>query len=155
MSDESPESFDAEYVKDLRKEAARYRTQSKDLKTELEGYKGLEAQISEARVENELIRRGVTAQAEWVSLEPDQSPAEAVDKFLEKYPMFTNGEEPEVQPEVEPKVVPTAMSPKPTVTSDNSWEAAGLDAIRKDPVAKQNLTEVYRDLLKTSSNQTD
>lgn len=150
---ESPDSFDAEYVKSLREEAGKYRTKAKSLESELEGYKGLEAQIREARVENELVRRGVTAEAGWISMTADQTPAQAVDTFLEKYPMFGTSVEAEV--EVEPKQMPKAIAPKPTNPNENAWEKRGFDEIKADPVARQNLTDVYRDLLKSSSNLKD
>lgn len=149
---ESPESFDADYVKSLRSEAAKYRQRVKSLETELEGYHGLDAQLREVRIENELARRGINAEAAWVQMGADQSPAQAVDSFLEKYPMFGVGEK---EPEVDPKQVPKAMTPSPTNHNDTAWGKAGLDDIKQDPVARQNLTDVYRDLLKSSSNHQD
>lgn len=158
MSDQNidtPETFDADYVKGLRQEAAKYRNQSKDLRTELEGYKGLEAQISAIRIENEFMRRGVSAEPQWVQIQDGENPSDAVDKFLEKYPQFTNGsQEIKEDAEVEPTQIPKAMPPKPTNTH-HANQTRSLDEIKEDPVARNNLTDLYRDLLKTSSNHKD
>lgn len=153
---DSPDSFDAEYVRTLRSEAAKYRNQTKELRTELDGFKGLEAQLSSIRVENEFIRRGIDAEPGWVSLTEGQSPSQAVDNFLEKYPQFAaNGiQGSEVQEKVEPKAVPKALSPKKS-NIDHPPSVRGLDEIRKDPSARSNFTDLYRDLLKKNSNQKD
>jgi len=69
MSDlESPESFDKDYVKSLRSEAAKYRTELKEIKQELDQYKTLGTQINAVRIENELIRRGIDANPDWVRI---------------------------------------------------------------------------------------
>lgn len=160
MSDlESPESFDKDYVKSLRSEAARYRTELKDAKEQLNQYQALEKQIHTVRIENELIRRGVTANPEWVEFDSGMSPSQAVDNFLEKFPQFVDGvSEPE---KVEPKKVPKAISPNPNTASKESSYPSGalgtrdLSEIKKDPMARNNIRDLYRDLLRTSSNQKD
>jgi hypothetical protein len=154
---DSPDTFDADYVKSIRQESAKYRTQVKDLKSELEGYKGLEAQLTAIRIENEFIRRGIKAEPQWVQIQEGETPSAAVDGFLEKYPQFAGGSATEAQEQeetkVEPKSVPKAMSPKPTNTREIPQRS--LDEIKQDPSARSNLTDLYRDLLKTSSNQKD
>lgn len=157
MSDlESPESFDKDYVKSLRAEAARYRTELKEVKTELDQYKTLETQIHTVRIENELIRRGITAKPEWVEFNDGMSPSQAVDNFLEKFPQFSGGvSEPE---KAEPKKVPKAISPNPNTASkeapypSGTLGSRGLDEIKADPMARNNIRDLYRDLLRTSSN---
>lgn len=158
MTDESPETFDADYVKQLRSEAAKYRTKAKDLSEELEGYKGLEAQIEAIRVENELVRRGIEAEPQWVQIQDGEDPSQAVDRFLENYPQFGAGsqeQQPVEQEQESRKTYPKAMPPKPMNPNANNWGQRSLDEIKEDPAARQNLTDVYRDLLKTSSNQKD
>lgn len=155
---DTPDSFDADYVKGLRQEAAKYRNQTKELKTELEGYKGLEAQISAIRIENEFMRRGISAEPQWVQVQDGESPSEAVDKFLAKYPQFSGGsQEVTVQEEerVEPKPFPKAMPPAPTNTSHANPMTRSLEEIKQDPAARNNLTDLYRDLLKQESHQKD
>lgn len=159
MSDsiDSPETFDAEYVKSIRQESAKYRTQAKELKSELEGYKGLEAQLTAIRIENEFIRRGIQAEPQWVQIQEGETPSQAVDHFLEKYPQFAGGSfegQEKDEPKAEPKDIPKAMSPKPTNTREVPSNRS-LDEIKNDPAARSNLTDLYRDLLKTSSNQKD
>lgn len=154
----TPTTFDREYVKELRQEAAKYRTEAKELKSQLEEFKSLEAQISTVRVENELIRRGVNADPNWVKLNDGQTPAEAVDNFLEKFPEFKAGAE---EPSVERKQVPKAISPNPNkaASADGTPVGAlgnrGLNDIKNDPMARGSLRDLYRDLLRTSSNLPD
>lgn len=160
MSDiNSPESFDKDYVKSLREEAAKYRTQLKEIKTQLEEFKSLESQINSVRIENELVRRGVNASPEWIQLSEGQSPAQAVDNFLEKFPQFVVGvSEPE---KAEPKKVPKAISPNPNKAANVGLNPVGLlgtralNEIKQDPVARGSLRDLYRDLLRTSSNQVE
>jgi hypothetical protein len=161
MSDlESPDSFDKDYVKSLRAEAAKYRTELKDVRSELDQYKTLGTQINTVRIENELIRRGVTAQPEWVEFQEGLSPSQAVDNFLEKFPQFVGGvSEPEIN--VEHKKVPKAISSNPNKASKESGVPSGtlgtrsLEEIKEDPMARNNIRDLYRDLLRTSSNQKD
>lgn len=153
---DTPETFDAEYVKSLRQEAAKYRSSLKELKSELEGYKGLEAQIGAIRIENEFMRRGIQAEPSWVQFQDGESPSEAVDRFLEKYPQFLGGstQDTEGASKVEPKTFPKAMPPKPSNVVHQNLQR-DLNDIKEDPVARANLTDLYRELLKTNSNQKD
>jgi len=155
---ESPDTFDREYVKNLRAEAARYRTEAKELKSQLEDFKSLDAQIKTVRVENELTRRGLTADPSWVQIQEGQSPIEAVDNFLVKFPEFNKDI---TEKSVEHKSVPKAISPNPNTASKESVHPSGvlgtrgLGEIKHDPIARNNLRDLYRDLLTSSSNQKD
>lgn len=157
---ETPESFDADYVKSLRQEAAKYRQQAKELKSEIASYKGLEAQVQQVRIENELVRRGIEADPAWVSLDEGQSPADAVENFLKKYPQFSlGGPEPLEVFEPGAKNVPKAMPPKAGNANVSGPAAKGsfghraLSEIKEDPVARQTLRETYRALLAQGSHQ--
>lgn len=159
---DSPETFDREYVKSLRQEAARYRTEAKELKSELESYRMLEAQINTVRVEAELTKRNVIADPSWIQLAEGQNPVEAVDNFLEKYPQFKTGQ---IESSIEDKEsksskdVPKIISPNSNKASNPSSVPAGtlgnrdLKQIKDDPIARTNLRDLYRDLLNSSSNQ--
>jgi len=156
-NNDTPSTFDRDYVQQLRQEAAKYRTEAKEYKSQLEEFKSLEAQISTVRVENELIRRGVNADPSWITINSEQTPAEAVDNFLEKFPEFKAGA---METEkAEPKKVPKAISPNPNKAASPSGSPAGalgnraLDEIKNDPMARESLRDLYRDLLRTSSNK--
>lgn len=154
---DTPNTFNREYVQELRQEAAKYRTEAKELKSQLEEFRSLDAQIKATRVENELIRRGIAADPGWIDMSEGQTPAEAVDNFLEKYPVFNGASE----QSVERKPVPKAIGPNQNNISKESnvpsgtLGTRGLDEIKTDPMARDNLRDLYRDLLRTSSNQTD
>lgn len=160
MSD-SPESFDAEYVKKLRQEAGNYRQQVRDLESQLSEYSTLEAQITQTRVENELIRRGVTADPSWIPVAENQNPAEAVDAFLQKWPQLAHPQ-PNTAPQEEQRQVrptPAPMPPNPNKANVPGPQARGsfgdraLNEIKQDPVARENLRQIYREAIRASSHQ--
>jgi len=89
----------------------------------------------------------------------DLSPSQAVDNFLEKYPQFVSGV---LETEkVEPKKVPKAISPNQNkAIKEGSYPTGALgtrdlNEIKKDPIARNNIRDLYRDLLQNSSNQKD
>lgn len=151
------DSFDKDYVRQLRQEAAKYRTELKETRSQLDNYKALEGQLATIRVETELARRGLKVNPSWISVNDGQSPSEAVDNFLAEYPQFVDGviEEPQ---QVEPKRVPKSISPSKENAAHPGHGPSGmlgdrsLDDIKLDPVARANLRDFYRDLLRTSSN---
>jgi hypothetical protein len=151
---DEPKTFSEDYVKELRTEAAGYRTQLKELKSEVENYKALETQLTQIRVENELVRRGVNVDPSFVKFAEGMKPADAVDKFLESYPQFlpqTNPNENHLQPQ--PKDIPNAIPPSPGQVNVPGPKARGalfgrpLDEIENDPVARRNVRSLYRSLL--------
>lgn len=154
----TPVSFDREYVQELRKEAAKYRTEAKEYKSQLEQLKSLDAQITTVRIENELIRRGINADPTWIRINEGQTPADAVENFLVKFPEFKAGT---TEHNVEHKNVPKAISPNPNKASLPEGTPVGaignrsLTEVKNDPMARDSLRDLYRDLLRTSSNQPD
>ena len=150
--DNEPKQFDESYVRSLRDEAAGYRTQVRDLKSQLEDYKSLEGQINTLKVENELYRRGVNAEASFIQLQPNQTVAQAVDNFLEKYPQFAPQTPVQQQPQPSPVEIPNtippnagnanAPGPRPVMFGDRS-----IMDMANDPVARQQLTAMYQNKL--------
>lgn len=148
MAEENePEVFDAEYVQKLRDEAAKYRTKAKDLESSLKGKQDLESQLTNLRVENELIRRGAKADPSWVPLEGFEDPTEAVDAFLERFPQLRGSEEPVPRPHED---VPPSLPPEPSKANVPGPSPVGafggrnLEEIKKDPKARDKLTRAYR-----------
>lgn len=151
-----PRSFDEAYVKQLRDEAAGYRTKAKDLESELGTYKSLEGEIRQLRVENELTRRGLSIETQFISYDGKGSAAEAVDKFLEKYPQFAMPVSSDNNPQPNQNM-PTALPPQrgkanvPTKNyADKSW-----DELKADPVAREDVGRIYRNLLPFSNQPKD
>lgn len=164
MTEENDDGFSRDYVQELRNEAAKYRTQVRDLESRLEKVDQLESQVNQARVENELIRRGVKADPSWVPISDDQDPSEAVEDFLEKWPHLgesTNTQEEEEETNNEPKQKSEKPLPRNKNTNTDSpgpkakgaWTDRSLDEIQQDPQAKENLSDLYKELVKGSSHQ--
>jgi len=147
---EEPETFDADYVKQLRSEAAKYRSKAKDLESELAQRRDLEGQIQTVRVENELVRRGITADPNWVKVEDASDITGAVDGFLEKYPQFSTTQEPQPR---HVEGAPQSLPPEPNKANvpgpspQGAFGGRNVDEIRKDPKARSQMTNHYRTLL--------
>ena len=139
--------FSDEYVKELRQENASWRTKVRDLESKL--------QLGE--VKTELLKHGVDVNPKWVELQEGQDISEAVTVFLDNYPQFRIDDNKETYTEPKPKPMRTGASdtntrgPKPR---SGSYGGRGLTEIRKDPKARADLRNRYRQLLAQQSNHT-
>jgi hypothetical protein len=149
---EAPESFDKDYVQKLRNEAAKYRTEAKELKSELKQYEALEAQINSVRIENEFAKKGITADPSWIQIQDGQTPQDAVENFLVKYPQFAEEHTPVVDQREMPKAIPPSREKASGKGLSGVLGNRSLSEIQKDPIARGNLRDLYRDLLRTTSN---
>ena len=145
--------FSEEYVKQLREEAAKWRTKVREL----------EADQHQVQVTAELTKRGIQADPGWVTMEEGQNIGEAVDAFIAKYPSLTP-KKVEDEPlfnldEPKPRVTPKPMSPSSPATTvpkpagTNRITSRNVDEIRKDPQARAKVRSLYRELLGRGSNQ--
>lgn len=160
MANENNGQFDADYVKKLRDEAAQWRTKCREL----------EGQVAFTQIDAELNKRGIKADPRWVEVEEGKSISEAVDALVEKHPHL-KATEPVVQETQTETTVKTTgspsvrpMPPKPLVSPQTNTNAPGTSAsgvlkdrsfgeIKKDPVARAKLRDLYRSLINQSSNQ--
>jgi len=150
--DNEAKQFDETYVKSLREEAAGYRTQVRDLKSQLEDYRSLEGQIHTLKIENELYRRGIEADPSFIQLKPNQAVSEAVDNFLAKYPQFVPQIVQPTEPTPQPAEIPNTIPPqagnantpgaRPVMFGDRS-----IMDMAQDPVARQQITAMYQNKL--------
>lgn len=152
------EQFDAEYVKKLREEAAKWRTQCREL----------EAQQKNSVVQVELAKRGIQADPSWVRVEDGQDVGEAIDALVAQYPhlgpakqavtdsdpldfLLEEAPKPRMTPKPIAPSTPQSTTPKPAraarITKRN------INEIRKDPKARAKVRDLYRDLLAKGSNQ--
>ena len=149
MSKEERKEFSEDYVKELRNEAASWRTK----------YRELEASQS---VVQELATRGVKADPKWVTVKTGQTPVEAVNSFLEQYPHMAPAAvtTPQTTPQTTPKPAVTTApkplaSPAPNTENAELLQTNSLSEIRKDPTARKALREHYRSTLQAASHQKD
>ena len=152
MSEEKNQGtgFSEDYVKELRSEAAQWRTK----------FRELEVSNESKDVENELLRRGIEAEPQWVTKSDNQSVSDAVDSFLVKHPKFqVAGDEEITEIEREPKPKPMVRSIQQTnqqgPKSKGTFTGRTSEEIKKDPKARQALRHHYRELLATSGNRGD
>lgn len=147
--------FDKEYVAKLREENAKWRNK----------YRELEAQNGKSAVETELTKRGIQANADWVTVEEGQSVGDAVDALVASYPSLqthvTSGDDFDLTPDepkqkMTPKVIApsTQQSTQPKPVRNGRITDRNIAEIRKDPKARSKVRDLYRDLLQQGSNQT-
>lgn len=138
-------AFSADYVKQLREENASWRKKVREL----------EAQNTLSQVGMELTRRGIQADPAWVKLQDGQEIPEAIDVFIQTYPVFANGNG-HVEQEEEPPTRRTAPPPMPAKArqantpgppAKGAFSGRDIPEIRKDPSARKALTDHYRTLL--------
>lgn len=141
-------AYSSEYVKSLRDEAASWRTKLRELETK---YTELETKVKADYTANtigkELEKRGVKADPTWVKVEEGQSPEQAVDKFLKDYPHLQSTSDNSFVPK------PTKKPMRPNTANSNIENTAvsELDAIKKDPIARNKVRDLYRGLLAQSA----
>lgn len=144
--------FDEKYVAKLREEAAQWRTKLREL----------EAQNLYKDVEVEFAKRGIQADPTWVEVKEGEDISKAVDALVSKHPNLagspaptptlpTTNETPEVRRPQLPRVM--QAGPKHSDNPDKPFHERAVSEIKKDPVARSKLRDLYRAKLAASSNQ--
>lgn len=142
--------YSADYVKQLREEAATWRTKYREVE---EKVNQIEADRSKEKrtlgIQEEFAKRGIQGvNPSWVEIPEGMTPDIAVEKFLKDYPSFLKEEKPEGRPRA-PYNKP--MIPHGENTNIENTAKSELNAIKKDPVAREKLRHLYRGMLATSS----
>ena len=131
-SNDEPKTFDAEYVKELRQEAASYRTRAKEYETLLATQeterKEAERQRLEKQGEFEALYKAETAKALEASQLAEQLKAQTEAQAAVLESLY------ETQAENVPEHIKTLLAEKP-VTERLEWLAENLDEITKTPKA--------------------
>jgi len=139
--------YSAEYVKELREEAASWRTKFRDTEAKI---KTLEESIAgnekTSSIKAELIKRNLDIDVDFIKVEQGEKVDQAVDRFLKKYPQF--GKPAPKEPTRRP------MTPEKQNTNTPPVFDEDYEAVKKDPVARTKLRELYRGMLTQGSNLT-
>ena len=137
--------YSAEYVKELRDEAASWRTKFRDTETK---FKTLEESVTNLEKTNnlkaELTKRKLDIDIDLIKVEPGVKVDVAVDNFLKKYPQFG---QPSPQESTRQPMIPERRNTNAPVIPDGD-----VAAVRKDPMAREKLRELYRGMLTAGSN---
>lgn len=148
------DGFSREYVEKLRSEAAGYRTQLREL----------EATQAQGAVATELANRGIKADPAWVTMGEGMTASDAVEDLLARYPHLATAQSSQPAPKApQPAVAaaplptrfPSVQAPASANTNlpSNPSEGRSLSEIQKDPVARSQLRDRYRQLLQQGSRQ--
>lgn len=140
-------AFTTEYVKELREEAASWRTKYRDTERK---YNELDKQVKEAvttsKIEQEINKRGLKINPSFIKLGDDKDPVKAVDSFLEEYPQFAGESVKETVRREHVKPISTEKkNTNMTIKSDSVME------VKNDPIARAKLRDHYRALMNRGS----
>jgi hypothetical protein len=143
-------AFSPDYVKELREEAASWRTKFRETESKVQT---LEQQIHYATVvssvKSEIDKRGLKINPDFITLGEDGDVTKAVDKFLEEYPQFGNTESTtqitNQKTEVKKGVRP--ITNERTNTNTQSSSSKNIQDIKNDPIARAKLRDQYRSAL--------
>jgi len=152
--------YSADYVRELRDEAASWRTKLRDSETK---YQTLEKSVQEATVKatlgEELSKRGVKVNPEWIKIGQGQTTAQAVDLFLKEYPQFAAGNTDDgdvitaqaADTTPDPRSQQRPQTTKKANSNVQVGKVSDLQAIKKDPVARAKVRDLYRSLVANQS----
>lgn len=150
---EASTGYSAEYVKTLRDENAGWRTKLRETETELTTLRDIQAgEKLDATIGVELTKRGVEANPAWVDLTEGQTIPQAVDAFLVKYPSIAAVRQEEVN-EPAPRSTHKPMGTQKQNTNVQTGAVSDIAAIRKDPVARAKLRDIYRGMLNLNTGK--
>lgn len=140
-------TFSPEYIRELREEAASWRTKFREAETSLSTMKStLDGMTTGMEIEKELTTRGIKGiEPSWITLEKDKPVKDCVDKFLVDHPQFAIDAPPVTHRE---QTVTRPM--KTEKTNTNVQGVQNLDeaqTIKNDPIARAKLRSVYKQLL--------
>lgn len=133
-------SYSTEYVKELRDEAASWRTKFREAETKAKTLEETIAKtIRDEGIKSELSKRGLNVDPDFIKVEQGQTVEQAIDGFLKKYPQFSSQQPP--TPTRKPMHTEKTNTNIPSIP-DNDYQA-----VKNDPVARAKLREQYRAML--------
>lgn len=149
--DSGRSAFSPDYVKELREEAASWRTKYRETETKVQTLEQSIAQLtSGSKVKEEISKRGLKINPDFIKLDKDGDAAKAVDKFLEDYPQFAVESTQQVIKPVKKGIKPIAG--EKTNTNNNPAQKGNIMDVKKDPLARAKLREQYRSMLGHGDN---
>lgn len=140
--------YSQEYVEKLRKEAADWRTK----------YRDLESHTASTQISTELAKRGIKAEPSWVQVGEGMSASDAVDNFAAQYPHLS-GQQPSTPDQPTQQFTPrlpsvdTPGNQTNTNLPNDPTKGRSLQEIKKDPVARGQLRDRYRQMISQASRQ--
>jgi hypothetical protein len=142
----NPGGYSPEYIKELREEAAGWRTKFRETETQLSSLKEELGTIEKySKVLDELDARGLEIEPSWLDVKDGEEISAAVDRFVQKYPQF--GGKPTSQPTTKPQ------PPERKNTNAPAFIDADYSSVKKDPVARSKIRDMYRSMLTQGSIQ--
>lgn len=142
--------YSAEYVKELRDEAANWRTKLREVEDKFNKLSSeIESTKKQSTVQEVLTKKGITGiNPRWVEIGEGSTPEAAVDKFLKDYPHLLPKEN-TFTPVKGNNVRP--MNTQYDNSNVENTNVSELKAIKKDPIARSKLRDQYRSMLAKNS----
>lgn len=142
-------AFSPEYVKELREEAASWRTKFREVEQKVQTLEQtIQVGAIVSNVKNEIEKRGLKINPEFISIGEDGDAVAAVDAFLEEYPQFA----------AEPITKQTPVNRNKPIgtekvnTNNNPARKGNIMDAKNDPIARAKLREQYRNMLGRGDN---
>jgi len=148
--DKQSTGFSEDYVKQLREEAASWRTK----------FRELESGSKNQKIEMELIKNNIKAKPSWVEVKEGQSIEDAVKEFSQEFSHLVQIQESNDKKVVE-KTIQTRKSTSgftPPITKLPNQEVKdlnqilsdrSLDEVKDDPNSRKQVTEWYQSALRS------
>ena len=134
--------YSREYVKELRDEAAGYRTRLRDAETKIGSLEeSITANVTKSTIASVLEKKSVKVNPDWITIGEGQNPEQAVDTFLKEYPQFAG--------ESTQSSTQKPMSTEKKNTNVPSNISPDYSAEKGDPIARAKSRENYRSLLRS------
>lgn len=148
--DSGRSAFSPEYVKELREEAASWRTKFREVEAKVQTLEQtIQVGAIVSNVKNEIEKRGLKINPEFITIGEDGDAAKAVDAFLDEYPQFAVTTEPPRRAQnFDTKPIPSTK----TNTNNNPARKGNIMDIKNDPIARAKLRDQYRSMLGRGDN---
>lgn len=148
--------YSAEYVKELRDEAASWRVKFREVEDKFNSLNAkLDAQSKQTSIQDVLNSKNIKGvNPKWVELKDGMTPEVAVDNFLKEYPHLGKVENDDYKPQPPNRNTRTPMIPQNDNSNIENTQISELKAIKQDPIARSKLRNQYRMMLAKNSNST-
>lgn len=148
--------YSADYVKELRDEAAGWRTKLRETEDKLNKLQAdIDSKNKQNTIQDVLSKKGMTGiNPKWIEIGDGMTPEQAVDKFVKDYPhLFTQKPSDDFTSKDTgtPRSNYRPMVPNYDNSNVENTDKSELKAIKKDPIARSKLRDHYRSLLNKSS----
>ena len=149
--------YSAEYVKELRDEAASWRVKFRETEDKFNALNSkIETTTKQSSIQEILNQKEIKGvNPKWIELKDGMTPEVAVDNFLKEYPHLGKVESnPGDNNQHSPRNTRAPQVPNHDNSNIENTQVSELKAIKQDPIARSKLRNQYRMMLAKNSGST-